>query len=115
MRYRPSGFWTARLLMCELLVFEGTLYCLRGCVDDFETFDVPGVEREYGPVEATGDRDLAQGPPSVADRDHAVCGGDDHGVPSLAEPGRERDRHMRVCAAAVGVGQDADHRTALAR
>src|SRR2546429_1555632 len=101
--------------MCELLVFEGTLHRLRGCIDDFEASDVPRVEGEHGTAKAPGDRDLAQGAPSGADRDHGVRRGDDHGVARLAQTGRERDRQMGVRTAAVGVGQDADHRTALAR
>src|SRR2546421_3775909 len=115
MRYRPSGFWTTRLLMCELLIFEGTLYRLRGGVDHFEALHVPGVEGKHGAVEAPGDRDLAQGSPTGADRDHAVRRGDDQRVARLAKPGREREREVWVRTAAVGVGQDADHRTALTR
>src|SRR3989449_2870104 len=115
MRYRPSGFWTTRLLMCELLIFEGTLYRLRGGVDDFESLHVPGVEGKHRAVEAPGDRDLAQGSPTGADRDHAVRRGDDQRVARLTKPGREREREVWVRTAAVGVGQDADHRTALAR
>ena len=56
--------------MCELLVFEGTLHRLRGCIDDFEASDVPRVEGEHGTSKAPGDRDLAQ--------KARKCGADDY-------------------------------------
>src|SRR5438309_1604965 len=113
MRYRPSGFWTARRLMCELLVFEGTFHRLCRGVDHLESLHVPGVEGEHGAVEAAGDRDLAQGSPSGADRDHAVGCGDDHRVARLTEPGRQREREMGVRTAAVRVWRGAAHRSDL--
>src|SRR2546423_14719783 len=92
MRYRPSGFWTTRLLMCELLVFEGTLYRLRGGVDHFEALHVPGVEGKHGAVKAPGDRDLAQGSPTGAERGRAVRPGADRGVARRPNPGRSGER-----------------------
>src|SRR5436189_3160379 len=62
-----------------------------GRVDDVEAFDLPRVQREDRPAQPSGERDLAQCSPTMADRDHAVRGGDDHRVARLAQSGRDRE------------------------
>src|SRR3954462_11984174 len=70
---------------------EGTFDSLRRGLHYLEALDVPRVEPEHRPTEPARQRDLAQGPPPRADRDHAVSRGDDHQVAGLAEAGRNRD------------------------
>src|SRR6266851_785201 len=63
---------------------------VRGRVHRLEAFHRPTVERDYGPAETAGNRDLAQRAPAVTDRDHALRGGDDDDVAGLAHPGGQR-------------------------
>src|SRR5919109_1600292 len=114
MRYRPSGFLTTRFLTLLVFVFEGTLHSLCMRINYVEAFDLPRVEGEHRPVQPFGERYLAQRPPTCTDGDHAVRGRDDDRVARLAEPGGQCQREVRVGSAAVGVGEDADHRPALA-
>src|SRR5581483_7750498 len=74
-----------------------------------ESLDGPAVNQDHGAAQALGERYLTQRPPSPADGDDRLRGGDDERVPGLAEPGGERDRQERVGPRAMRVGQEADH------
>ena len=70
----------------------------------------------FGPAVEEGDRaplsegegQLAQRSPAASDADDRVTDADDQAVAKLAEPGRQRDRQVRVAVLASITGQETD-------
>src|SRR5467141_2651005 len=80
-----------------------------------EAFYRPAVERDHGPAETAGNRDLAQRPPTFADRNHALRRRDDEDVASLPHSRRQRYGEVGVGSAPVRIRKNPDHRPSRSR
>src|SRR5579859_423883 len=132
MRYLPSAFLTTRLAtrfaLLDLPALRGgsgwgrsictsraeellkrSPHRLGGSRHGLEACDRPAVERHHGSAEALGDRDLAERPPSPADRDHGLCSRDDENVATLPHAGGQGYRQVLVRAGAMRLGQETDY------
>src|SRR5260370_20181303 len=128
MRYRPSALGTTRFVSRpageDVEAFD--LTALRECMERgsgfsmrraelpkrpphsfvrggnrHEAFDRPAVQSHDRTAETARDRDLAERAPTLADRNHALGGGDDQDVAGLTHPSRQRYREMRVGAGSI--------------
>src|SRR5258708_19911634 len=97
------------------LVFEGTMRRFLWSLDRVQSFDRPAVERGHRAAQASRYGDLAQRPPPLPDRVHALRGGHDQPVSRLAHSSWQRDRQVWICSIAIRAGKYSDDGAAGAR